>query len=148
MRMLVGLSSRPLNDMVVVRKVSHKRPLKDRKADRLDIEAQDFLQRNPNWDLHDSNHVENLKQFLKENSVSVLALRKDDAVKFLDILAKVCASRIYRPVSIKDSQYFHRCRLRVVIPWLHRMISGSTRRTFAGCHIGRSGFLEPFSSAA
>ena len=30
MRRLVGLSSRPLNDMVVVRKVSHKRPLKDR----------------------------------------------------------------------------------------------------------------------
>ena len=82
-----------MNDIVVVRKVSDKRPLKDRKADRLDIEAQDFLQRNHNWDCHDRIHVANLGQFLKENSVSVLALRKDDALKFLDILEKVCASR-------------------------------------------------------
>jgi len=82
----------------------------------LDIEAQDFLQRNHNWDLPDSNHVENLKQFLMENSVSVLALRNDDAANFLDILEKVCASRTYIPVPIKDSQYFHRCRLRAMIP--------------------------------
>jgi len=31
-RRLVGLSYRPLNDIVVVRKVNHKRPLKKRKA--------------------------------------------------------------------------------------------------------------------
>ena len=42
--------------------------------------------------------VENLAQFLSKSSVSLLALRSEDAVTFLDILEKVCASRTYKSV--------------------------------------------------
>ena len=63
-------------------------------ADRWDIEAQEFIRRNHK----DPTQVANLAQFLKDNPVSALALRGDDAVKFLDILEKVCTSRTYTPV--------------------------------------------------
>jgi len=67
-------------------------------ADRWDIEAQEFIRRNH----EDPTHVANLAQFLKDNPVSVLALRGDDAVKFLDILEKhTHASRTYRPVPMQ-----------------------------------------------
>jgi len=84
-----------LNDIVVVRKVNYKRPLKKPKADCWDIEAQNAIRDNPNWDRGD---IENLAHILRESSVSFLALRNGDAEKFLDILEKVCASRTYRPV--------------------------------------------------
>ena len=116
---------------------------KKRKADRWDIEAQDFIQRNPSWDSHDPIRVADLTQFLNENSGSVLALRSDYSVKFLDILEKVCDPIDRFPC--KGSQYFHRCRLRAVI--LNRMKKGSTRRTFVGCHIGRNSILIPSTSA-
>ena len=129
----------------MVRKVSHERPQKKRKADRWDIEAKKFIEQNPNWDHRKTGDVESLSQFLGKSSVSLLALRSKDAVTFLDILEKVCASRTYGP----GSQCFHWCRLRAVtvILWLHRMKSGATRSTFAGCHIGRSSILVPFISA-
>jgi len=97
-RRLVGLSSRPLNDIVVARKVNHKRPLKEWKADCWDIEAQNFIKRNPNWD---RGETKNFAQFLSESPVSFLALRNEDAVKFLDILEKVCAPKTYRPVPMQ-----------------------------------------------
>ena len=76
--------------------MNHKWPLKW-KAD-WDIEAQNFIKHNPNWETGD---VKNLAQFLSESSVSFLALRNEDSVTFLDILEKVCASRTYRPVPMQ-----------------------------------------------
>ena len=71
---------------------------KEKKADCWDVEAQNFIRRNPNWDRRETSDVENLTQFLSKYSVSFLALRNEDAVTFLDILEKVCASRTYGPV--------------------------------------------------
>jgi len=144
--MFVSLSTRPLNDIVVVRKVSHNgRPRTE--ADRRDIEAQEFILRNPKWEPHNLFHIAKLWRFIDVNSVSVLALRGDDAVKFLDILEKVCASRTYRSVPMQGTQYFRRCRLRAVILWLQILKSVNSNRTFAGCHIGRRSILVPFSFA-
>ena len=95
---LVVLSSRPLNDIVVAREVNHKRPLKKREADCWDIEAQNVVKLNPNWNRGD---VKNLAQFLSKSSVSILALRNGDAVKFLDILEKVCTSRTYKSIPMQ-----------------------------------------------
>ena len=110
----VRVSTGPLNDIVVVRKVSHNgRPRTE--ADRKDIEAQEFILQNSNWEPHNLFHIAKLRLFIFQNSVSVLALRDDAAVNFLDILEKVCASRTYKPVPMQGIQYFRRCRLRAVI---------------------------------
>ena len=85
----------------MVRKVSHKRPQKKRKADRWDIEAKKYIEQNPNWDHRKTGDVEDLAQFLSKSSVSLLALRSEDAVTFLDILEKVCASRTYKSVPMQ-----------------------------------------------
>ena len=82
-------------------KVSHKRPLKRREADCWGIEAQDFIKHNPDWDRRNTGDVKNLVQFLIKSSVSLLALRSEDAVAFLNILEKVSASRTYKPVPMQ-----------------------------------------------
>ena len=87
--------------MKVRNKVSHKRPQKKRRADRWDIEAKTFIEQNPNWDHRKADDVKNLAQFLSKSSVSLLALRNENAITFLDILEKVCASRTYEPVPMQ-----------------------------------------------
>jgi len=76
-RRLDSLSIRPLNDIRVVR---------------MDIEAQNFIRANPNWDCRNPDHVAILWKFLNENSVSLLALRSEHAEKFLDILEQAARS--------------------------------------------------------
>jgi len=55
-------------------------------------EAQGFIQDNPNWDFRNPDHVANLRQFLRDNAVSLLALRNERAVQFLDILEQAVRS--------------------------------------------------------
>ena len=85
----------------MVHEVGHKRPQKKRKADLWDVEAKKFIKQNPNWDRCKIGDVKNLAQFLSKSSVSLLALRSEDAVTFLDILEKVCVSRTYGPVPMQ-----------------------------------------------
>ena len=65
------------------------------------VEAKSFIRDNPNWDRRNTGDVKNLAQFLSDHSVSLLALRDEDALKFLDILEKVCTPRTYRPVPMQ-----------------------------------------------
>ena len=69
-------------------------------ADRSDIEAQEFIQDNPVWDFRNPDHIENLRRFISENSVSLLALRRK-CCNLFDILEQVCAIRTQRLVPLQ-----------------------------------------------
>ena len=78
--------------------MNHKQPLNKRKADSWDIEAENFIRRNLDWNRGRTRDVKSLARFLSKHSVSLLALRSESAVKFLDILEMVCAPGTYRPI--------------------------------------------------
>ena len=68
-------------------------PIENGTADRWDAVAQKFIQDNPNWNCSETTYVHSLTKLFDQNSMSVLCLRGENAKRFLDVLAEVCASR-------------------------------------------------------